>query len=31
MVRMKYPSAEYFADFGKLTFKYRDQIDKFFK
>ena len=30
-MRMKYPSAEDFAEFGKLTFKYRDQIDKFFK
>ncbi len=30
-IRMKYPTAEDFAEFGKLTFKYRDQIDKFFK
>jgi hypothetical protein len=30
-MRMKYPSAEDFAEFGKLTFKYREQIDKFFK
>lgn len=30
-MRMKYPSAEDFADFGRLTFKYREQIDKFFK
>ena len=30
-MRMKYPSTEDFAEFGKLVFKYRDQIDKFFK
>ena len=30
-MRMKYPSASDFEDFGKLTFKYRNQIDKFFK
>ena len=30
-IRMKYPTAEDFLEFGKLAFKYRDQIDKFFK
>jgi hypothetical protein len=30
-MRMKYPLAEDFTEFGKLLFKYRDQIDKFFK
>ena len=30
-MRLKYPSAEDFAEFGKITVKYRDQIDKFFK
>ena len=30
-MRMKYPTAEDFAEFGKFIFKYRDQIDKFFK
>ncbi len=30
-MRMKYPSASDFEDFGKLTFKYRHQVDKFFK
>ncbi len=30
-MRMKYPTAEDFVEFGKLSFKYRDQIDKFFK
>ncbi len=30
-MRMKYPSASDFEDFGKLTFKYRNQVDKFFK
>ena len=30
-MRMKYPSPSDFEDFGKLTSKYRHQIDKFFK
>jgi len=30
-MRLKYPSAEDFSEFGKITVKYRDQIDKFFK
>lgn len=30
-MRMKYPTAEDFADFGKISLKYRDQIDQFFK
>ena len=30
-MRMKYPTAEDFAEFGKITLKYREQIDKFFK
>ena len=30
-VRMKYPTAEDFADFGKIALKYRDQVDQFFK
>jgi len=30
-MRLKYPSAADFAEFGKITVKYRDQIDKFFK
>ena len=30
-MRLKYPSAEDFAEFGKITVKYRDQIDQFFK
>ena len=30
-MRMKYPTAEDFADFGKVALKYRDQIDQFFK
>ena len=30
-MRMKYPTAEDFTEFGKITLKYRDQIDKFFK
>ena len=30
-MRMKYPSASDFEDFGKLAFKYRNQVDKFFK
>ena len=30
-MRMKYPSAEDFAEFGKIAFKYRDQVEQFFK
>ncbi|MGI0055834.1 MAG: hypothetical protein ACREAK_00495 [Nitrosarchaeum sp.] len=30
-MRMKYPTAEDFADFGKLSFKYRQQVEQFFK
>ncbi len=30
-MRMKYPTAEDFADFGKLSFKYRVDIEQFFK
>ncbi len=30
-MRMKYPTAEDFADFGKLSLRYRDQVDQFFK
>ena len=30
-MRMKYPNAEDFAEFGKIAFKYRDQVDQFFK
>jgi hypothetical protein len=30
-MRLKYPSAEDFTEFGKITVKYRDQIDQFFK
>ena len=30
-VRLKYPTAEDFTEFGKITLKYRDQIDQFFK
>ena len=29
-MRMKYPTAEDFVDFGKIAVKYRDQVDKFF-
>jgi len=29
-MKMKYPTAEDFADFGKVALKYRDQVDKFF-
>ena len=29
-MRMKYPSKEDFVEFGKITSKYRDQIEKFF-
>jgi hypothetical protein len=30
-MRLKYPSASDFEDFGKLTLKYRNQVDEFFK
>lgn len=30
-MRMKYPSASDFEDFGRLTLKYREQVEKFFK
>ena len=30
-MRLKYPTAEDFTEFGKMTVKYRDQIDQFFK
>ena len=30
-MKMKYPSANDFAEFGKIALKYRDQVDKFFK
>ena len=30
-MRLKYPSAEDFTEFGKIIVKYRDQIDQFFK
>ena len=30
-VRMKYPNAEDFADFGKISLRYRDPVDQFFK
>ena len=30
-MRMKYPTAEDFADFGKLSFRYRQQVEQFFK
>ena len=30
-MRMKYPTAEDYAVFGKLALRYRDQIDQFFK
>ncbi|MGB0856178.1 MAG: hypothetical protein ACPGQP_04060 [Nitrosopumilus sp.] len=30
-MRMKYPTAEDFEDFGKIALKYRDQVDQFFK
>lgn len=29
-MRMKYPTADDFSEFGKLVLKYRDQIEKFF-
>lgn len=30
-MRMKYPTEEDFAEFGKMALKYRDQVDQFFK
>jgi len=30
-VRLKYPTKADFEEFGKLTLKYRNQVDKFFK
>ncbi len=30
-MKMKYPTAEDFVEFGKIALKYRDQVDKFFK
>ncbi len=30
-LRMKYPTAEDFTEFGNIAIKYRDQIDQFFK
>ena len=30
-MKMKFPTTSDFEDFGKLTVKYRDQINKFFK
>lgn len=30
-MRMKYPTAEDFSEFGKLTIKYREKVDQFFK
>ena len=30
-MRMKYPTSSDFEEFGKMTLKYRDQINKFFK
>ena len=30
-MRMKYPTAEDFTDFGKLAIQYREKIDQFFK
>ncbi len=30
-MRLKYPTAEDFTEFGKITLKCRDQIDQFFK
>ena len=29
-MRMKYPTADDFSEFGKLVLKYRDQVEKFF-
>ena len=30
-MKMKYPTADDFTDFGKLAIRYRDQVDQFFK
>ena len=30
-IKMKYPTADDFASFGKIALKYRDQVDQFFK
>ncbi len=30
-MRLKYPTEQDFTDFGKLSLKYRSQIDRFFK
>ena len=30
-MKMKYPTADDFTDFGKITLKFRDQVDQFFK
>lgn len=30
-MRLKYPTQQDFEDFGKLSLKYRSQIDRFFK
>ncbi len=30
-LKMKYPTAEDFTDFGKIAIRYRDQVDQFFK
>ena len=30
-MKMKYPTADDFVEFGKIALKYRDQVDKFFK
>ena len=30
-MRMKYPTPEDFAEFGRIVFKHREEVDKFFK
>jgi hypothetical protein len=30
-MRMKYPAAEDFSEFGKLAIRYREKVDQFFK
>ncbi len=30
-LRMKYPTAEDFTEFGKIAIRYRDHVDQFFK
>ena len=30
-MKMKYPTADDFTEFGKIALEYRDQVDKFFK